>query len=70
MLGMCETNAQNAYKKVVGPIERYQWLLMLADKLINNPWYEEDAAPGPSAPPPTTMGACGNYVRLKGQVKC
>ncbi len=69
VLGMCETNAQNAYRMVVGDVERYQWLMMLADKLVNNPWYDESVA-GPSAPaqPPTVT--CGNYVRLKGMVKC
>lgn len=38
ILGMCETNAQNAYKAEVEHVERYQWLNKLADKLINNPW--------------------------------
>jgi hypothetical protein len=70
MLGMCETNAQNAYKKVVGPVERYQWLTMLADKLINNPWYVEEDVAGPSEPPQPTTFACGNYVRLTGRSKC
>lgn len=86
MLGMCETNAQNAYKEV-GPVERYQWLNMLANKLINNPWVEEEAGPSPPpaaatpatpAPVPATPAAapppgtitCQNYYRLRGQVKC
>lgn len=70
MLGMCETNAQNAYKKVVGPVERYTWLTMLSDKLINNPWYVDDNAAGPSTIPPVDSFGCGNYVRLRGQCKC
>ena len=50
-LGMCETNALHAYRKVVGPITRYEWLVKLSDALINNPWMEsasEDEAAGPS----------------------
>lgn len=70
VLGMCETNAHNAYKHEVGPVERYQWLNMLADKLINNPWYAEGDVAGPSAPPPPGGATCGNYVRLTGQVRC
>lgn len=38
ILGMCETNAMKAYRATVGPISRFEWLCMLADKLINNPY--------------------------------
>ena len=37
LLGMCETNALKAYRHTVGPVSRYEWLVMLSDKLINNP---------------------------------
>lgn len=36
MLGMCETNAMNAYRYSVGPIERFEWLAKLANALIYN----------------------------------
>ena len=37
ILGMCETNAQNAYRAEVGPIDRFTWLAKLAEALIHNP---------------------------------
>ena len=40
LVGMCEVNAQNAYRATVGEITRFEWLLQLQDKLINNPWVE------------------------------
>ena len=42
ILGMCEVNAMNAYRQCVGPIERFEWLLKLSDKLIHNPFYAEE----------------------------
>lgn len=36
MLGMCETNAMNAYRATVGPLSRYQWLTNLSKTLIYN----------------------------------
>jgi hypothetical protein len=38
LVGTCETNAMHAYAHCVGPIERYEWLAMLGDALLNNPW--------------------------------
>ena len=40
LVGMCEVNAQNAYRATVGEITRFEWLLQLQDKLINHPWVE------------------------------
>jgi hypothetical protein len=37
MLGMCETNALNAYRTEVGPVDRYTWLVKLSHALIYNP---------------------------------
>lgn len=37
LLGMCETNAMNAYRMEVGHIERFTWLAKLSDALIYNP---------------------------------
>lgn len=39
-----------AYRTCVGPVSRFEWLVMLADKLINNPFLvaeEVDVAVGP-----------------------
>lgn len=38
LLGMCDTNALKAYRHTVGPMPRYEWLVLLSDKLINNPF--------------------------------
>lgn len=67
ILGMCETNAMKAYRTCVGPVTRFEWLVMLADKLINNPFLGMEeasaaaAAPGPSRATPgpamTTPGS-------------
>jgi hypothetical protein len=60
ILGMCETNAMKAYRVVIGPIQRFEWLVMLADKLINNPFLEEGeatAAAGFSGAAMATPGA-------------
>lgn len=38
LIGMCEVNALNAYRATVGPMTRYEWLMQLQEKLINNPW--------------------------------
>jgi hypothetical protein len=37
-VGICETNAMNAYAYSVGHVERYEWLARLSDALLNNPW--------------------------------
>ena len=37
-IGICETNAMNAYSYSVGHVERYEWLSKLSDALLNNPW--------------------------------
>lgn len=37
ILGMCETNAMNAYRMEKGHIERFTWLSKLAEVLIYNP---------------------------------
>ena len=42
ILGMCETNTMKAYRHQVGPVTRYKWLVMLSDKLINNPWITDE----------------------------
>ena len=47
LLGMCENNALHSYRKCVGPMDRYSWLVKLSDKLINNPYLDANA-PGPS----------------------
>ena len=46
MLGMCETNALKAYRHTEmqsygkEPISRYGWLVLLSDRLINNPYID------------------------------
>jgi len=44
ILGMCETNAMKAYRTCVGPISRFEWLAVLSEKLINNPFLEAGEA--------------------------
>ena len=44
ILGMCKTNAMKAYRTCVGPVTRFEWLVMLADKLINNPFLKAEEA--------------------------
>ena len=59
ILGICETNAMKAYRTCVGPITRFEWLVMLADKLINNPFLgmeEASAAAGAPGPARATPG--------------
>ncbi len=77
LLGMCETNAMKAYRHTVGPVTRYSWLVMLSDKLINNPWITDDAgadnraeAGGPGAGPSTSRGTCGNQEYMDHHAKC
>jgi hypothetical protein len=67
ILGMCETNAMKAYRTCVGPITRFEWLVTLADKLINNPFLGMEGAsaaagaPGPSrATPGPAMATPGS----------
>ena len=65
ILGMCETNAQNAYRATVGPITRYEWLVKLSDKLIHNSFLEESAAAPAAAADdveagPSRTARCGN----------
>lgn len=38
LLGMCETNAMKAYRYTVGPVGRYDWIELLSEALINNPY--------------------------------
>lgn len=72
LFGMCETNALNAYRAVVGPMTRFEWLLKLADKLINNPYLteehsdQEEAAPQPHG----RYGDCGNQIYTQHHRKC
>ncbi len=55
-------------------MERYAWLQLLADKLINNPFLavdeseeeSDDAGEGPS----TRYGECGNQVYMEHHAKC
>ena len=72
VLGMCETNALNAYRATVGPMERYAWLNALADKLIHNPWLEEEEDVVMSQPMQFQPQAveCGLQYRLNGRAKC
>ena len=73
MLGMCETNALCAYRTVVGPITRYEWLVRLSDALINNPWlggeYSESSEED-SGPAGAYQGRCGNQTYTTGTAKC
>ncbi len=72
LLGMCETNAMKAYRHHVGPITRYEWLVQLSDKLINNPYLEgveEEAGPSTRAGP-STGRQCGNLEYTNHQTKC
>lgn len=69
MLGMCETNAQNAFIHVKGPITRFEWLLKLSEALINNPWYEGDAHEEPEATE-RRSGVCGNQRYNLHRMKC
>ena len=72
ILGMCETNAMKAYRHHVGPITRYEWLVQLSDKLINNPYLEgveEEAGPSTRAGP-STGRQCGNLEYTNHQTKC
>lgn len=42
IFGMCETNAMKAYRAALKkPMTRFQWLVELSDKLINNPYLPE-----------------------------
>lgn len=71
LLGMCETNALKAYRHTVGPMQRYEWLWVLSEKLINNPYLEveessgEDDEAGPSG-----EDACGNQVYFEHHFQC
>lgn len=68
VFGMCETNAMNAYREVVGPIERYEWLCKLSDALINNPWVTGADAGVEAAG--EAQGSCANLHYLNHTVKC
>lgn len=70
LLGMCETNALKAYRKTVGPMQRYTWLCKLSDALINNPYVVDvnDEA-GPSNAVRDT-GECGNLVYFEHHRAC
>jgi hypothetical protein len=77
LLGMCETNAMKAYRQTVGPITRFQWLIQLADKLINNPFIEDGAAGGDAgaagaggAGASTGRAGCGNQEYFDHHAKC
>lgn len=72
ILGMCETNAMKAYRKEVRPITRFEWLCLLADKLINNPYLAtaDDQDRGDEAGPSTHTGECGNQVYMNHHAKC
>ena len=59
ILGMCEMNAMKAYRVVVGAIQRFEWLVMLADKLINNPFLEEGEATAVAGFPGAAMATPG-----------
>jgi hypothetical protein len=70
LLGMCETNAMNAYMHTTKTtVTRFEWLLKLSEALINNPWYESDAH---EVPEPSTRrsGVCGNQVYNLHRQKC
>ncbi len=68
LLGMCETNAMKAYRHQVKHITRWDWLVLLSDKLINNPYLEQEASSsgeGSSGaaddrPGPSRRRECGN----------
>ena len=54
LMGMCSVNALNAYRATVGEMTTYEWTVQLAEKLINNPFLEEEPAEevaGPSEVP-------------------
>ncbi len=75
LLGMCETNAMKAYRNTVGPITRYEWLVLLSEKLINNPFIgeevgsDDDGAAG-GAGASSSRGKCGNLEYHNHVTKC
>ena len=70
LLGICETNALKAYRKCVGDMERYTWLMQLSEKLINNPFLPRSDAPGPSTAVGNTDGECGSLVYMQYHGRC
>ena len=75
ILGMCETNAMKAYRHHVGDVKRYKWLVMLSNRLINNPWMPDepvadDRADQGGAGPSGSRGACGNQEYMAHHAKC
>lgn len=70
ILGMCETNAFNAYKYVKGDLTRYEWLVRLSHALLNNPWVEAPAREPRAAPVVPSATPCGNQVYTLHRVNC
>lgn len=73
MLGMCETNALKAYRHHVGPMTRWAWLVTLSDRLINNPFLQEEGPVGAgdeAGPSSGRSGGCGNLVYTNFVSKC
>jgi hypothetical protein len=69
LLGMCETNALKAYRHTVGPMPRYEWLVLLSDKLINNPFLEKSSDEESSAEE-SGDDECGNLEYYQHHMKC
>lgn len=69
LLGMTETNAMFAYRKVKGEITRYAWLSALSDKLIHNPWVHE-LPPGVPETDPRDWGEHDNLFYREHHMAC
>ena len=73
MLGLYETNALMAYRYTIGFMERFEWLLKLADALNNNPWIGEDpdnASDSDADADRAPKAKCGNQVYFTAAAKC